>query len=51
MVYTAAIWNVKPGREDEFLSLWQALGERTLETFPRASGTLLRDRERPQRFS
>ena len=50
MVYTAAIWNVKPGREDEFLNLWQSLGERTRETFPRASGTLLRDRDRPQRF-
>lgn len=50
MLYTAAIWNVKPGREDEFLKLWQSLGERTLETFPRASGTLLRDQERPQRF-
>lgn len=50
MVYTAAIWNVKPGREEEFLKLWETLGERTLETFPQASGTLLRDRERPQRF-
>ncbi len=50
MVYTAAIWNVKPGREDELLKLWQSLGERTRETFPRAYGTLLRDQERPQRF-
>ncbi len=50
MVYTAAIWHVKPGREEEFLKLWQSLGARTVETFPQASGTLLRARERPQRF-
>ena len=43
MVYTAAIWNVKPGREHEFLKLWQSLGERTLDSFPCASGTLLRN--------
>ena len=49
-LYTAAIWIVKPGREAEFVALWEKLGERTLEDFPNASGTLLRDRERPQRF-
>jgi quinol monooxygenase YgiN len=49
-IYTAGIWMVKPGREEEFIRLWQRLGERTLDDFPAASGTLLRDRERPHRF-
>ncbi len=49
-VYTAAIWNAKPGREEDFIALWETLAERTLESFPTAAGTLLRDRARPQRF-
>lgn len=49
-VYTLAIWTVKPGREDDFTALWTRLGERTLEDFSEARGTLLRDRERPNRF-
>ncbi len=49
-VFTAAVWNVKPGREEDFVTLWERLGLRTLEDFPHASGTLLRDRDRPHRF-
>jgi heme-degrading monooxygenase HmoA len=49
-VYTAGVWTVKAGREEEFIRLWRRLGERTLEDFPDAAGTLLRDRDRPNRF-
>jgi quinol monooxygenase YgiN len=49
-VYTVGIWTVRPGREDEFVSLWRELADWTLREFPDAAGTLLRDRERPNRF-
>ena len=45
-----AVWTVKPGREDDFVQLWTELGTRTLHDFPEAVGTLIRDRERPNRF-
>lgn len=49
-VYTAGIWTVKPGREDEFVALWRELAAWTATAFPGARGTLLRDREQPNRF-
>jgi heme-degrading monooxygenase HmoA len=49
-VYTLGIWTAKPGREDEFVSLWRELAEWTLASFPGATGTLLRDRESTNRF-
>ena len=48
--YTLAVWNVQPGREDDFVRLWEQLGHWTVSTRPHARGTLLRDRERPSRF-
>jgi len=49
-VYTAAVWTVKDGHEEDFVRLWRELGTHTVEDFPNAGGTLLRDRERPNRF-
>jgi quinol monooxygenase YgiN len=49
-VYTAGIWTVKPGREEEFVALWRELAEWTLGSFSVAQGTLLRGREQPTRF-
>lgn len=49
-VYTLAVWTVRPGREDDFVRLWTRLGERTLDSFPGAAGTLVRDRDNPRRF-
>jgi len=50
VVYTLAAWTVLHGREEEFVALWGELAEWTLTRFPTAQGTLLRDRERPNRF-
>ena len=49
-VYTAGIWTVKPGREDEFVALWRELADWTVGSFRVAQGTLLRSREEPNRF-
>lgn len=49
-VYTAGVWTVREGREEDFIRLWKQLGADTVEGFPNAAGTLLRDRERPTRF-
>jgi quinol monooxygenase YgiN len=49
-VYTHGTWIVKPGREDEFVAAWRELGAWTLGRIPAAHGTLLRDREIPNRF-
>lgn len=49
-VYTAGIWTVKPGREDEFVAPWRELADWTVGSFPVAQGTLLRSREAPHRF-
>ena len=50
-VYTVGIWIVKPGREDEFADGWREMAEWTTRSVSSgASGTLLRDRERTNRF-
>jgi quinol monooxygenase YgiN len=49
-VYTHGTWIVKPGREDEFVAAWRELAEWTRALIPEARGTLLRDREEPNRF-
>jgi heme-degrading monooxygenase HmoA len=49
-VYTMGIWNVKPGREDDFLGAWDALAQWTIESGFETHGTLTRDRENPSRF-
>jgi heme-degrading monooxygenase HmoA len=48
--YTLGVWTVKPGREDEFVRAWEALGEWTIGRAPQASGTLLRDIDQRNRF-
>jgi heme-degrading monooxygenase HmoA len=49
-LYTAGVWTVRPGREEEFVELWADLAEWTAAAFAGRSGTLLRDREHPNRF-
>ena len=49
-VWTHAAWTVTPGRESDFVRLWEELGNWTVKAFPGARGTLLRDTERPNVF-
>jgi quinol monooxygenase YgiN len=49
-VFAHATWIVKPGREDVFVRVWRELAEHTIERFPAARGTLLRDRAQANRF-
>ena len=49
-VYTLGVWTGQPGREDDFVRAWLQMGTQTIEAFPEARGTLLRDRDWPERF-
>lgn len=49
-VYTFGVWRVKPGREEEFVAAWDALGQWTLDRGFDTHGTLVRDRADPRRF-
>jgi heme-degrading monooxygenase HmoA len=49
-VYTLALWKVKLGREEEFISAWRDLAAGTKADFPGASAVLLRDRDTPNLF-
>jgi len=50
-VFTAGLWVTKPGCEDEFAARWREMADWTRrEISPEARGTLLRDRDRPNRF-
>lgn len=49
-VWTLARWVAEPGREDEFVEAWRDLATWTVDEFPDASGTLLRDRDTPNVF-
>ena len=44
------IWQVKPGREQDFVDRWSELARWTSENFRGAGAKLLRDREDPSRF-
>ena len=50
-LYTYAVWIVKSGCEDEFVSRWREMAEWTAENVP-GSGTarLLQDEDHPGRF-
>jgi heme-degrading monooxygenase HmoA len=48
--FTLGIWTVKPGHEQKFIEAWGDMATQTQAEFPYASGTLLRDREAPNRF-
>jgi heme-degrading monooxygenase HmoA len=51
MLYTLGEWNVKPGREDEFVAAWREMAEWTADEFaPGATAVLVRDRANPSRF-
>lgn len=49
-VYTLGIWTVRPGHEEDFVRAWTDMADRTASDFPGSSATLLRDRDRPNRF-
>ena len=48
--YTHATWIVKPGREDEFVRLWEELADWTIVEGFDTRAVLLRDVEHPNRF-
>jgi quinol monooxygenase YgiN len=48
--YTLTTWVVKPGREEEFVRAWRELGAWSRAQAADARGTLVRDREAPNRF-
>jgi heme-degrading monooxygenase HmoA len=50
-IYTSAEWRTKPGREREFISLWQEFASWSKENFPEAvEAKLLQNREDPTLF-
>jgi heme-degrading monooxygenase HmoA len=51
-VYTLARWRVKPGKEEEFVAAWKALGAAfaRLPTPPADRGTLVRSTDEPELF-
>jgi len=50
-LFSMSIWDVKKGREDEFIEAWTTFAEWTSRNRPGARGVhLLRDRTFPQRF-
>ncbi len=48
--YTHSTWVVKPGREDEFLRLWQELANWTVTENFAQRAILLRDHDSPNTF-
>ncbi len=51
MPYTAGVWNVKPGREEEFVAAWKEFAEWSSANAPGAGwAKLLRDSADPHRF-
>lgn len=49
-IYTLGVWNVKPGREAEFILAWSDMATKTQSDFPGSRATLLRDRDVSNRF-
>ncbi|MDP1818874.1 MAG: hypothetical protein Q8K58_03165 [Acidimicrobiales bacterium] len=49
-VWTLATWTVRPGLESDFIAAWEALGDWTVQAFPDAHGTLVRDARQPNVF-
>lgn len=50
-LYTSGEWKAKPGREQEFISLWQEFASWSKESFPEAvDAKLLQNRDDPTRF-
>jgi quinol monooxygenase YgiN len=49
--YSIAVWMIKPGREEEFISTWRDFAQWTAERNVGAvSGTLVQDSDEPRRF-
>jgi quinol monooxygenase YgiN len=49
-MYTAGVWIVKKGREDEFARRWQESADSTALEFPDVKFMLFRDAENPRRY-
>src|SRR3954452_7047348 len=50
-LYTCGTWTVIPGREDEFVAIWQDLADWTLREMPGAHwATLVQNQEKPNVF-
>ncbi len=50
-LYTAGIWIVKPGKEAEFINIWEKFANWTKKTYPGIkTGRLLQHIEQPGRF-
>lgn len=49
-VYTLGTWHVKDGHEEDFVRAWDELAQWTVENGHDSHGTLVRDREHPQRY-
>lgn len=50
-LYTLGLWKAKPGKEAEFIALWQEFADWTTGSQPGAGeGTLLQGEGEPQRF-
>ena len=45
-----SVWQVKRGREEDFVNAWDELARWTVEVGFESTGTLLRDRREPGRF-
>ena len=48
--YTQGTWLVKPGREQDFMRLWQELADWSVTEGFTGRGTLFRDLDHPARF-
>lgn len=50
-IFTLGVWKTKPGKEAEFIELWQSFADWTAVHMAGAgSGTLLQDAENPRQF-
>jgi heme-degrading monooxygenase HmoA len=47
--FTSAVWNVKPGKEEEFIKEWTEFANWSLNT-DNGAGHLLQDTQDPSRF-
>jgi heme-degrading monooxygenase HmoA len=48
--FTTGVWNVKKGKEQEFISAWKEIAEWTFSNMDSGSGRLLQDSKDQSRF-
>jgi quinol monooxygenase YgiN len=49
-VYTSGVWNVKEGREDEFVRRWEESAQAAVLGYPGVKLMLFRDADDPHRY-